>query len=361
MEGALDVLEVMRKHALEEVVAVNDPATGLLGFIVIHDTSRGPGIGGCRLAPYKSSADALADGVALAIAMTRKCALAGLNAGGAKGVFIEHPGIKDRAAMLRAAGRYVESLGGRFYTSGDLGLGPADIAEMRKTSRFVAVPDDARLDLSGGVAEGVLAGMREALIAAGLEGELAGRRVAVQGVGAMGVRVARQLVAAGATVLASEINPARRAALEGTLDVEWVDVDGIYDLEVDVFSPCAISGVLTAETVKRLRCKAVVGAANNQLGDDVADAAMFARGIWYAPDYAVNSGAIILSAKHYLEHLVDGRETISLAAVRIAETTRRIFHFARASGEAPGVVAARLASEAIRQPKTTEHQWWPIQ
>jgi hypothetical protein len=146
--SGIDVLALMRDQELEQIVALNDPATGLSGFVVIHDTTRGPAIGGCRLWSYPTAEAALEDAIRLAVAMTRKCALAGLNAGGGKGVLIDHAGIKDRAGMLRAMGRYVESFGGRFYTSGDLGLSGADIARMRETSRYVAVPDDRKLDLA---------------------------------------------------------------------------------------------------------------------------------------------------------------------------------------------------------------------
>jgi leucine dehydrogenase len=352
------VLDAMQRGEMEQVVALNDPATGLLGYIVIHDTTRGPGLGGCRLWRYENAAEALADGVALARAMTRKCALAGLAAGGAKGVFIDHAGIIDRPEMLRALGRYVDSLGGRFYTSGDLGIGPADIAHIRETSRYVAVPDD-KLDLSGAVAEGVLAAIRTSLIAAGLPPELEGKRAAVQGLGAMGCRVAAMLVKRGARVVATDIDPERRAAVAEELGLETCDSDAIYDADVDIFSPCAVSGVLNVQTIPRLSAKVVVGAANNQLGDDQADALMVERGIRYAPDYAVNSGAVILSALA-LRLRGSGPGNIAEVTARITETVTRIFHQADARDLPPGAVADQLADEALVRPKTTERQWWPI-
>lgn len=355
--SSLDLFALLRTHDLEEIVAVNDPSTGLLGFVVIHDTTRGPGIGGCRLAPYPSAQAALDDGIALAHAMTRKCALAGLAAGGAKGVFLDHPGITDRPAMLRALGRYVDSLAGRFYTSGDLGLGPEDLAYVRETTAYVAVPDDQRLDLAGAAAAGVLAGMRVALRFAGLSGDLRGRTVAVQGLGAMGGRIARQLQAAGATVYAAERDPARRGEFPG---VHMVGLDDIYDLEVDVFSPCAQSGVLTPATAARLRCKAVVGAANNPLSGPEVDHLLHHRGIGYAPDYAVNAGAVVLGAQYFLEHLDDSRTAIAQAAERIGDTVARIFEAVRHTGDTPGTVAARLADAALVRPRRTEAQWWPV-
>lgn len=353
------MLEVMRRAEMEQVVALNDPATGLLGYIVIHDTTRGPGLGGCRLWRYDSEAEALADGVALARAMTRKCALAGLAAGGAKGVFLDHPGITDRREMLRALGRYVESLGGRFYTSGDLGLGPRDIAHIRETSRFVAVPDDRQLDLSGAVAAGLLSAMRVTLGAADISPDLAGKRVAVQGLGAMGSRVAAMLVSAGATVVATDLDPDRRSAVAAEIGLETCDSEDIYDADVDIFSPCAAGGVLDAGTIPRLKAKIVVGAANNQLGDAASDALMVELGIRYAPDYAVNAGAVILSALA-LQLRGTGPGSVAEVVERIAETVTRIFHQADTRGLPPGAVADQLAEEALVRPKTTRHQWWPI-
>ncbi|MCB9545976.1 MAG: Glu/Leu/Phe/Val dehydrogenase [Myxococcales bacterium] len=350
-----DLLAAMQHAEVEQIVAINDPHSGLLGFIVIHDTGRGPGIGGCRLAPYADQAAALADGIALAQAMTRKCALAGLNAGGAKGVFLQRPGA-DRRAMMRVLGRYVESLGGRFYTSGDLGIGPDDLAIVRETTRYVAVPDDDTLDLAGATATGVLAGMKCGLAAAGLSTDFKGLRVAVQGLGAMGSRVAARLVAAGARVVACDLDAAVQGARQAELDVRIVAPEAIYDEEVTVFCPCAVSGVLTEATVGRLKAQVVAGAANNQLGDAGADAAMRARGILYAPDYAVNAGAMILATR-YLEGLPAGSADVS---ERIGRTVRRIFDEAEASGDPTGVVADRLTEKALVRPRSAEKQWWPV-
>jgi glutamate dehydrogenase/leucine dehydrogenase len=357
---AVDVLEVMRARGLEEVVAVNDPATGLSGFIVIHDTTRGPAIGGCRFLPYRDAREALADGAALAVAMTRKCALAGLNAGGGKGVFIENPDVRDRGEAMRALGRFVESLGGRFYTGGDLGVGPAEVAHMRQTTRFVAVPDERTLDLSGAVADGVLAAMRATLAASGLGEELRGRTVVVQGLGVMGSRVAKRLAVEGARVVAADLDAHKAEKAGRELGARVVPAADVYDQEADVFCPCATSGVLTGETADRLRVKAVVGAANNQIGDSEADRRLLERGIRYAPDYAVNAGAMILAAKAYLEHIADVRETIGHAAGQIAETVTRIFEVSDDRGEPPGAVADRLADEALLRPRDTSKQWWPI-
>lgn len=350
----------MRAHELEQIVAVNDPATGLSGFIVIHDTTRGPAIGGCRFWTYPDEAAALEDAVRLSIAMTRKCALAGLNAGGGKGVFLDHPGVRDRAAMMRALGRYVESLNGRFYTSGDLGLHAQDIRHMRETSRFVAVPDERNLDLAGGVASGVLGGMRATLAACGLGRSLAGRRVAVQGLGAMGRRVAALLVREGATVVAAEIDPRVAASVQAEVPLTLVEADAIYDQPAEIFCPCATSGVLNPSTVPRLRVAGVVGAANNQLSGPEVDTLLQTRGIRYAPDYAVNSGAITLAAREFLERRFDTREAIGALPDRVEETVARIFEVSDARAAPPGAVADRLADDALVRPRSTERQWWPI-
>lgn len=356
----MDLLAAMQAANVEQIVAVNDPATGLLGFIVLHDTGRGPGIGGCRFDTYPDAEAALKDGVALAQAMTRKCALAGLNAGGAKGVFIDHPGITDRKAMLRALGRYVDGLAGRFYTSGDLGVGPEDLAVIRQTCRHVAVPDAHALDLAGATAAGVLTGMQAALEARGLSPVLKGVRVAVQGLGAMGWRVAERLVQAGARVVASEIDPDRLAAAQEAMELRTCAPDAIYDQDVTIFAPCATSHILDAQTVGRLKAQIVAGTANNQLATPAIDALLFERDITYVPDYAINAGAVSLSATYFLERIVDGPAAIHRTAARIKETVRRILDTAQRSGEPTGAVADRLAQAALVRPRSTEKMWWPV-
>lgn len=352
------MLERLLNDGLEQVVGVHDPASGLLGVIVIDDTTRGPAIGGCRLAHYPNDEAALDDAVRLARAMTLKCSLAGLPAGGGKGVFLDHDGITDRPAMLRALGRYIESLAGRFYTSGDLGIGPEDLAVVRETTRYVAVPD-AELDLAGAAAAGLVAGMRCALRSVGLGAELEGRRVAVQGLGAMGGRLATRLVAAGATVFGADPDPAAaRAAAEA--GVQLVDPEALFDLEVDILSPCAVGGVIDALAAERLRCKVVCGAANNQLASASVDARLHARGVAYVPDFAVNAGTVVLGASRFFEALPSGDEAVARAAERIGEVVQRIFDEVHASGDPPGAVALRLAEAGLVRPRTSEHQWWPI-
>lgn len=352
----MDLLSKMAACGAEQVVAVNDERTGLRGWIVLHDTTRGPAIGGCRFTTYPDEASALDDAFALAAAMTRKCALAGLNAGGGKGVLIAHDGVRDRSEMFRALARYVDSLSGRFYTSWDLGVRPEDLAQMREITRYVAVPDDT-LDLAGAAAAGVLAGMRATTEAAGLGEDPSKLTVAVQGLGAMGWRVAQRLADAGADLWVSDLDPALTARAASELGAKVVaSPDAIYDAEADVFSPCATSWVLDDEVAARLKAKAVVGAANNQLAHPGVDHALMARGIRYAPDYAVNAGAVMLGAMSYLEHQTDYVERVE----GVAETVTRIFEESDASGDPPGVVADRLADEALVRPKSTEQQWWPI-
>lgn len=356
----LETLSLMQTHGLEQVVGVHDPSTGLLGYVVIHDTTRGPAIGGTRLHRYADPAAALRDATALAVAMTRKCALAGLNAGGGKGVILDHPGIKDREALFQAFGRYVESLNGRFYTSGDLGVAQTDLHHMRETTRFVAVPDERDLNLAGAEAKGLLAGIQATLEAAGQGTDLKGCRVVVQGLGAMGFGAARLLVDAGAEVLGSDLNEKRLQRAVSELGLRPLPASAVYTTGADVFCPCATSGTLSIEVAKSLRVKAVVGAANNQLKDVEADQIMMDRGIRYAPDFAVNSGAVILGAIHYLEHRTDWIETAQHAAHRISESVSRIFAESDATGTPPGQVAIQLADAALVRPRSTTAQWWPI-
>ncbi len=234
---------------------------------------------------------------------------------------------------------------------------------MRETSRFVAVPDERNLDLGGAVASGWWAPCAPTLTACGLGRSLHGRRVAVQGLGAMGGRVAALLAREGAVIVASETDPTVAQAVAAKVPLTLVSPDAIYDQEVDLFCPCATSGILTLQTAERLaaaRVKGVVGAANNQLATAEVDALLQQLGIRYAPDYAVNSGAIVLAARESLERRFDTREAIASLPDRVEETVSRIFETSDARKLPPGAVADRLADDALVRPRSTERQWWPI-
>jgi len=276
----------------EEIHYVSDRESGLRAIVVVHDTSAGPALGGIRCIAYADERAALADACALARGMTLKVLLAELPAGGGKAVVLDHPRM-DRRAAFAALGDHVQRMGGRFWTAGDLGTTERDLAALATTTRYVATPehgvDD---DLPARTAEGVFIAAGTALDLLGIA-EWNGQRIAIQGLGAIGIQLAMLARRAGAKVIATDFDSTRAGRAADTLPLQIVEPEVFWDVDAEVFAPCAVGGVLDLETVERLRCRIVCGAANNQLASDAAGDRLAARGILYAPDLLVNAGAVI--------------------------------------------------------------------
>ncbi len=328
----------------EQVVFASDPAAGLRAIIAIHDTTLGPSGGGCRMYPYASEADALRDALRLSRAMTYKFALADLGYGGAKGVIIGDPARDKSEALFRAFGRAVDNLGGRYTTGEDVGTTLDDMAVIRKETRHVAGIRDGSGDTSPPTAHGVLQGIRAAVRhRLGRDG-LAGVRVAVQGLGNVGMRLCRDLAGDGASLFVTDIRAEAVSRAVEELGATAVLGDAIFDLEVDVFAPCALGGVLDDATVPRLKAAVVAGCANNQLADDRHGAMLAERGILYAPDYVINAGGAInacAGGKGY------DREAVYRRIDAIADTLAGIFARADREGAATVEIANRMAAERI--------------
>lgn len=290
LSAADELLDLLRH---EEVILWSDRETGLRAIVAIHDTTLGPAVGGTRMRTYPSFDDALVDALRLSRAMTAKAALAEMPYGGGKAVILGDPGRDKSEALLEAYGRRLHTLEGRFHSGCDLGLSTQDVSFL---SRFASNISDAAagsaLDTAGLAGLGVFAGIEAAAARLGLP--MQGLFVTVQGVGAVGAQLARLLVRSGARVTLADIDAARAERVSSELDVEVVaDPAHAYDLRADVFSPNAAGGVLNRDTVPRLRAKAVVGAANEQLQDSSDGDALQARGILYAPDYVANAGGLL--------------------------------------------------------------------
>lgn len=274
----------------EQVVFAHDAASGLKAIIAIHDTTRGPAMGGCRIWPYPDEAAALTDALRLSRGMTYKSALAGLPIGGGKAVIIGDAATVKTPALLHALGRAIDRLGGRYITAEDVGTSPADMAQVAQVTRFVTGSGG---DPSPYTARGVYHGIRAAVRHRLGSDSLAGIHVAVQGLGHVGSALCKALSAAGARLTITDIDATRCHRIAHRLGATPVAPDAILDTEADVFAPCALGAVITTDTLPRLRVSIIAGAANNQLTtDDLADA-LKARGILYAPDYAINAGGII--------------------------------------------------------------------
>jgi leucine dehydrogenase len=320
MTRMTSLFEDMRKDGFEQVVALSDPACGLEGFMVLHDTSRGPATGGIRLYPYESEAQALEDGFRLARAMTFKAAAADLPVGGGKIVLLESSALR-REEALRAVGRAIEILGGRFLAGRDVGVPVADGALVRsETSFMVDESDEGVGDLNRATAIGVEAGARAALAVTTGASEWNGARVALQGAGGVGTWLARMLSERGAALLVSDSSPRALDELRRLVDFEEVPPDRILDVDCELFAPCAIGGVLDEAGARRLKARAVAGSANNVLASKEAGEALFSRGIAYAPDYLVNAGALIQGVRF----LRSGERSSPEALGAIGDKTRAL-------------------------------------
>jgi valine dehydrogenase (NAD+) len=335
----------------EQVVFCNDPATGLRAVVAIHSTALGPALGGTRFHPYATTSDAVADVLNLSRGMTYKAALAGLDLGGGKAVIIGDPRTMKSEALLRAYGRFVESLNGRYYTACDVGTFSEDMDTIARECRFVTgrtVAHGGAGDSSVLTAYGVFQGMRAAAEAVWGEPTLAGRTVGVAGVGKVGYHLVRHLVEDGASVVVTDV---WQPAVERILD-EFPGVGSFGSTEelaaarLDVYSPCALGGALTDEVVEVLSARIVCGAANNQLAHPGIEKALAEREILYAPDYCVNAGGLIQVADELEGFSFDRAKQ---RAAGIFETTRQVIDLARVDGVPPAIAADRLAERRIHE------------
>ncbi len=344
----------------EQVVFCSDPATGLRAIIAVHSTRLGPALGGCRMWPYDSEQAALTDVLRLARGMTYKTAIAGLPLGGGKSVIIGDPRRHKSAALMRAMGRAVDGLGGRYIAAEDSGTGVADLKAMASETPHVAGVAEKRNpdgsvragDPSPVTAYGVYVGLQAAVrFRLGRE-DLRGLRVAVQGVGNVGFRLAQRLVEAGARVWIADVYAEQAVRASRELDVEAVSPKAIFSLDVDVFAPCALGGAINDRTLPQLKASVIAGAANNQLAAPNLAAELTARGILYAPDYVINAGGII--DVHY-ERVGYQPTTVLRHVEGIAATLQEIFCRAEAEGRSTAEVADQVAEERFRPPPT-RHQ-----
>jgi valine dehydrogenase (NAD+) len=332
----------------EQVVFCHDRVSGLKAVIAIYSTALGPALGGTRFYPYASEDDAVTDALHLAKGMAYKNALAGLDHGGGKAVIWGDPARDKTEALLRAYGRFVESLGGRYYTACDVGTYVQDMDVVARESQYVTgrSPEYGGAgDSSVLTAYGVFQGMRAAASHRWGSDTLRGRRVAVSGVGKVGRHLVRHLLDDGASVVVADVNPVAVEAVRTTYpQVEAVGVDTIAAVEADVYSPCALGGALSDETVPALRAEIVCGAANNQLAHEGVDKLLVERGILYAPDFCVNSGGVIQVADE-----IEGFsfERAKARAAHIYDTTLTILRSADAEHVSPAVAADRHAERRM--------------
>lgn len=335
----------MRSDRMQAVHLFSDEQTGLEAIIAIHNTRLGPALGGCRYMPYASTSLAMADAIRLARGMSYKAALAGLEQGGGKAVIIRPAHVPNRAALFEAFGRCIESLRGGYITAVDSGTSPEDMDCIAQQTGHVTSTTQAG-DPSPHTALGVLMGIRSAARAKLGREDLAGVRIMLQGLGNVGYALAELLVGEGADLLVSDLDAGKVRLAVDELGVKPVAAEAVYESPCDIFVPCGLGGVLDAQTINRLRCAAVAGAANNQLVDRDAADLLDARGILYAPDYVINAGGLLYVA---LTHRGIAAGEIAQRVKLIGARLDSIFAQSIAEGRSPAEIADHQA-EAILYP-----------
>lgn len=287
----------------EQLVICHDRATGLKAFIGIHNTALGPALGGTRLWAYSSESEAITDVLRLSRGMSFKNALAGLNLGGGKAVILGDPRLKTEA-FLRRFGRFIESLGGRYVTAEDVNMNTSDMEYIRMETRHVAGLPHVKGgsgDPSPITAFGTYMGMKAAAKKAYGSDSLNGKKIGVQGAGQVGKYLIEYLIKEGAEVWVSDIFPEKVNQLAKATGAKAIDPDLIYDIDMDIYAPCALGATINDETIERLRCQVIAGGANNQLQDENKHGQiLLEKGIIYAPDFLINAGGVINVGAEYL-------------------------------------------------------------
>jgi len=291
----MDLFGQLKAYDFGEVHFKFDKATGLRAIVAIHDSRLGPALGGCRFLPYDTDEAALVDALRLARGMTYKAALAGLPHGGGKSVLIRPSQHFDRVALFHAFGQFIDDLGGHYITAEDSGTGLEDMEIIRTTTKHVTGVGTAggSGDPSPFTALGVRRGIEACVKTKLSRSSLEGVHVAVQGVGHVGYYLCKELHSQGAKISVADVDPLKSERAQREFGATIVPLDHIFDIECDVIAPCALGSALNDATIPKLRATIVAGAANNQLAQPRHGDDLHARGILYAPDYAINAGGLI--------------------------------------------------------------------
>lgn len=345
----LEIFKEMEKYDYEELHFVQDKNSGLKAIIAIHDTTLGPALGGLRMWNYESEEEAIIDALRLARGMTYKNAAAGLNLGGGKTVLIGDPRKDKNEEMFRAFGRFVQGLNGRYITAEDVSTTEKDMDIIYEETDFVT-GISPEFGSSGNpspvTAYGLYKGMKAAVEEYFGDASLEGKTVAVQGVGSVAYNLCKYLHDEGANLIVSDINEdAVKRAVEA-FGAKAVDPNDIYSVECDVFSPCALGGIINDDTIPQLKAKVIAGSANNQLKEDRHGDILNELGIVYAPDYVVNAGGVINVADELYGY---NRERAMRKVEQIYTNTKRVFEIAKRDNIPTYVAADRMAEERIQK------------
>lgn len=339
-----------KQEGFETVVFCENPAVGLKGIIAIHNTRRGPSCGGVRLLPYPTEAEALTDVLRLSRGMSYKSALAGIGFGGGKSVIVLDP-TKKTTELFQAFGEFIDTLKGRYIAAKDMNIESQDLAKMKTRSKhvlgIVGEPGSSG-DPSPVTARGLFEAMRATTEEIFKAKSLSGLTVAFQGIGHVGYAAAQMVKEHGGKLIVADINPEIVKRAQKELGAETVALGSEYDVDCDIFSPCARGAVLNPETIPRLKCKAVVGAANNQLQNPEDGLRLHERGIFYAPDYLVNAGGIInIFVEFEGRGTYDAKKAFALTD-NIHNTLKEVVNRSLAEKKPAFLIADRIAEERMR-------------
>ena len=338
-------------HDHEELIFCNDKKLGLKAIIGIHDTTLGPSMGGTRMWNYATENDALKDAINLSRAMSYKSSLAGLNAGGGKAVLIGDIKIKNKKYIERYAG-FINDLGGKYWTAQDVNMTTQDILWIKNVCPYVVgLPKEygGLGDSAIATAYGIYVGMKAAIYQITGNNSLENKTVCVQGVGKVGGKVVDYLIKEGAKVYATDINNKNLDNI-ASKNVKVIETDDIFDVHYDIFSPCALGGVISMDNLKKLNCKIIAGAANNQLEDDInVPNELLKKDILYLPDFLINAGGII-SVYHEQINQIDLQKVMQMTET-IYDKAIDVFKYADENKITTHSAAMKIAVERIERNK----------
>lgn len=345
---SMKALATMQAEGHEQVVFFHDRATGLRAIVAIHSTRLGPALGGCRMWPYPDEDQAIHDVLRLSKAMTYKNAAMDLPLGGGKAVIIGDPRTDKTPELFEAFGRCLERLGGAYITAEDVGTSPQDMLAVQRMTTHVAGLPGKSGDPSPATAFGVYNGIKACLAHVYGDETIAGRRVAVQGLGAVGWHLCEHLHADGAHLIVADIFADKVQRAVERFGAVAVEPDAIYEVDCDVFAPCALGGVINDDTVMRLKARIVAGSANNQLAEARHAGALRERGILYAPDFIINGGGVINVAAELAPGGYD-RERAYRQVAEIRNKVARAIHIAEERGITTHEAAILMAKARLER------------
>ncbi|MFT7411720.1 MAG: leucine dehydrogenase [Paraglaciecola sp.] len=345
----MSVFEHSEFNGHEHVAFYQDKATGLKAIIAVHNSNLGNALGGCRMWPYVSDEEALRDVLRLSKGMTYKAAMAGLKQGGGKAVIIGDPRTEKTPGKMLAMGKFIDSLSGKYISAEDSGLTVDDLKLMGKQTEHVSGihakyhinSEPADGNPAPSTAYGVYIGLK-ASVEHAMNSELEGIKVAIQGLGHVGMRLAKHLHNQGAKLYVTDIHPENIEKAVSEFSAIAVKPAGIYDLDVDVFAPCAMGAILDSKNIARLKVKVIAGAANNQLATEESGQLLADKGILYAPDYVINAGGII---DIYHQSIFSSDKGLRDHIEKISDTLLEVYRRAESKKIATNIVANQIAEE----------------